>query len=1064
MDGALGPAPGLPHRRRDVGLAGGGRDQAGAGGGEGGATYAPFKFEARRQRIDWRLLTGVDVNRLVRDTDLDALERLVPSITWGDIEAEDTRHLGEAGFVKAFRLAQLLLEYLLYVQDSLTSANAALEAARARALATAAELAGRARQQAGELKAAKRELRRARKTARTLELMATVVGAGGPGATAAAAAAAAAAAVQSAAPAQPPAPPLAAAQQPPWGAEQQAQLGELAQRLAAAGREVAALRVEREELAYTVRHLHDTLAARTDGPRSAQRHFSPGRSLPGSPGGGDWPAGPGRGAANERPASPAQQAAVAALRAELAELQGQLGALRTENLGLRQQLGDAAGTDAAAAADATAAAVRAQLDDRLRELIQLQAELRQRDSSLAVFKQSEEALRGQLEALQRTLNSPEAATPSFVAGQRQRLAAAEAGAARAADEAVALRAENLDLSRQLGALRAQSARGGGGGGDEDAVAAAEALLAGTPAAAHGGDGGASGGGEGGSSSAWKLREIERLQGENRQLSAKAASLQERLHELERLNQQLDREAARARRLGLAASLEAGGGSAGSSPRLGGWATGSVTSSGPHQELTAADLAAGEPDGAAAGNDPDGFSDDGEEGGVAAGARPVVIAVKPAAAQPPLKRVLFDGAPDLDGAAPPADAIPAFRPAAAAAGEPPGDARGPAGAISQAAAATLRGLTAELAAALGGADAPRDGPAAEAYGEAVADWDKPFDLSPEEKAEFRALLPHDVPGRPGVLCARPRRAEELAARRGGVLAGLNRRLDAALASYGIHPGRPGLSRPEFMAAMQMLSERRAAWAAALDAGAQERVEVARLGLLLHTYTASQEVLAAQPEGPDGKRRLPGPPPAPALASAVRPPASMLPTGPPAVRVAGGGGGGAVRPAGPLAASFSAPHATSTRYAQPAAAAASDSEDGGSPTHHARAGGRAGPRGAAPAAGSARASPGASPRQHGGGADALAAAVSAGGAFSPLAAALHAKRSASPTGASSRADSLSPGPSASRLGPGGGSAQPATAGPQPRSAPAAGRAGAGARGAGGAAALQNLGASFDESDFF
>lgn len=51
-------------------------------------------------------------------------------LAWGDIEAEDSRHLSEASFVKVFRLAQLLLEYLLYVQDSLKHTNSVLEVSR----------------------------------------------------------------------------------------------------------------------------------------------------------------------------------------------------------------------------------------------------------------------------------------------------------------------------------------------------------------------------------------------------------------------------------------------------------------------------------------------------------------------------------------------------------------------------------------------------------------------------------------------------------------------------------------------------------------------------------------------------------------------------------------------------------------------------------------------------------------------------------------------------------------------------------------------------------------------
>lgn len=66
----------------------------------------------------------------IRDTDLDTLEQLVACLTWGDIEAEDTRHLSEGNFVKVFRLAQLLLEYLLYVQENLKYTNGVLDQSR----------------------------------------------------------------------------------------------------------------------------------------------------------------------------------------------------------------------------------------------------------------------------------------------------------------------------------------------------------------------------------------------------------------------------------------------------------------------------------------------------------------------------------------------------------------------------------------------------------------------------------------------------------------------------------------------------------------------------------------------------------------------------------------------------------------------------------------------------------------------------------------------------------------------------------------------------------------------
>lgn len=63
----------------------------------------------------------------VRDLDLDTLEKVVGIVAHGDIEAEDLTHLTELNFVKIFRLAQLVVEYLLYVQDYLQSTNAWLQ-------------------------------------------------------------------------------------------------------------------------------------------------------------------------------------------------------------------------------------------------------------------------------------------------------------------------------------------------------------------------------------------------------------------------------------------------------------------------------------------------------------------------------------------------------------------------------------------------------------------------------------------------------------------------------------------------------------------------------------------------------------------------------------------------------------------------------------------------------------------------------------------------------------------------------------------------------------------------
>ena len=136
-----------------------------------------FRFEARRARLDWRLLHSVDVDRLMRENDLDMLETtlvrarpnlpharcppgrasarsltfpflVLPSlrltttprpvrpdhakqetVAFGDVTVEDSRNLTVNNSRKILRLAQCQVEYLLHVQETLVSTRSAFEGA-----------------------------------------------------------------------------------------------------------------------------------------------------------------------------------------------------------------------------------------------------------------------------------------------------------------------------------------------------------------------------------------------------------------------------------------------------------------------------------------------------------------------------------------------------------------------------------------------------------------------------------------------------------------------------------------------------------------------------------------------------------------------------------------------------------------------------------------------------------------------------------------------------------------------------------------------------------------------
>ncbi|EGB06002.1 hypothetical protein AURANDRAFT_65979 [Aureococcus anophagefferens] len=75
-----------------------------------------FYFAERHETIDLEVIDGVDLERIERDVDIEALQRHLEMLTYGDLSKAGT---GDATFLKIFRLSQLMVEYLLNVQDIL---------------------------------------------------------------------------------------------------------------------------------------------------------------------------------------------------------------------------------------------------------------------------------------------------------------------------------------------------------------------------------------------------------------------------------------------------------------------------------------------------------------------------------------------------------------------------------------------------------------------------------------------------------------------------------------------------------------------------------------------------------------------------------------------------------------------------------------------------------------------------------------------------------------------------------------------------------------------------------
>eukprot|EP01018_Ginkgo_biloba_P011295 Gb_03048 [translate_table: standard] len=130
-----------------------------------------FNFQKRHARLDWRILHAIDVDQILRDTDIDKLEAVLDTIAFGNIIEEDTRNFTESNFIKIFRLSQLMVEYLLHVQEILVAHKTKLMEAGLELQNQGEKYRNRCALQEEALVQARRELKQLKKTVSTYEAL-----------------------------------------------------------------------------------------------------------------------------------------------------------------------------------------------------------------------------------------------------------------------------------------------------------------------------------------------------------------------------------------------------------------------------------------------------------------------------------------------------------------------------------------------------------------------------------------------------------------------------------------------------------------------------------------------------------------------------------------------------------------------------------------------------------------------------------------------------------------------------------------------------------------------------
>nr|XP_023648890.1 zinc finger protein DZIP1 isoform X1 [Paramormyrops kingsleyae]XP_023648891.1 zinc finger protein DZIP1 isoform X1 [Paramormyrops kingsleyae] len=125
-----------------------------------------FKFRLRRESVDWRRISAIDVERVASELDFHTLQEQISNITFCNVEHERCPHCQgpmDPVLLKLFRLAQLTLEYLLHSQEYLTLS---LQAAEDRLQASGLErdqLQRQLQKRAEDMKSMKEELKQRKK-------------------------------------------------------------------------------------------------------------------------------------------------------------------------------------------------------------------------------------------------------------------------------------------------------------------------------------------------------------------------------------------------------------------------------------------------------------------------------------------------------------------------------------------------------------------------------------------------------------------------------------------------------------------------------------------------------------------------------------------------------------------------------------------------------------------------------------------------------------------------------------------------------------------------------------
>ncbi|XP_055021536.1 cilium assembly protein DZIP1 [Boleophthalmus pectinirostris] len=136
-----------------------------------GISTAPlFRFQPRRESVDWRRINAVDIDAVVSQMDVAVLQDYINAVTYCSLDDERCPRCQspvDPALIKLFRLAQLTVEYLLHCQELLTVEMHALEERLEVAGKDRLQLLAQQKEKEEQIKTLNEELKQRKKVIRT---------------------------------------------------------------------------------------------------------------------------------------------------------------------------------------------------------------------------------------------------------------------------------------------------------------------------------------------------------------------------------------------------------------------------------------------------------------------------------------------------------------------------------------------------------------------------------------------------------------------------------------------------------------------------------------------------------------------------------------------------------------------------------------------------------------------------------------------------------------------------------------------------------------------------------